>query len=171
MTWKTLRENAYLTFNDVVLEGRIEYDPSQHALAIVHPDTGEKEVLTVDLLASGFVARPGEVFVKDWSEHSGLAHTLARNGIAAFIEAVLVGPFQQPAYRMRVLAESLVFPTKESHSQLAVLLPQTEEAIAEAHRAACAAASGNSNDAEIEPLWDLAETLMAALQIGGEIRP
>lgn len=172
MTWTTLRDTALLKFNtDVELAGRIEYDSGQHALAIVDPSTGEEEVLTVDLLSSGYFAFPGEVFVKDWSGHRGLAHTLARNGIAAFIEAVLVGPFQQTAYRMRVLERSLVFPTEESHSRLAVLLPQTEDQIAEAHLAACTAARGDSNDAEIERLWDLVETLMNALQIGGEIRP
>lgn len=170
MTWKTLRDHAVLTFNDIVLEGRIEYDRSQHSLAIANPDTGEEEVLTINLLTSGYVAFPGEVFVKDWSEHSGLAAELEQAGIAEVVETVVVGPHQQRAYRMRVRESALIFPTEESHSRLAVLLPQTEEAITEAHRAASDAASGDSNDAEIDRLWDLVETLMGALQIGGEIR-
>ncbi|WP_206427482.1 hypothetical protein [Leucobacter chromiireducens] len=44
----------------------------------------------------------------------------------------------------------LVFPTAESHSPLAVLLPATEQQIAEAHAAAASAAHGDSNDEEIE---------------------
>lgn len=172
MTWTTLRDHARLRFNtDVELEGRIEYDARQHALAIVDPTTGEEEMLTVDLLSSGYVAFPGQVFVKDWSGHHGLAHALARTGIAAFIEPVLVGPFQQTAFRMRVREGALTFPTAESHSRHAVLLPQTEEEITRAHRDACTAARGDSNDDEIERLWELVETLMGALQISGQIRP
>lgn len=171
MTWKTLRDYTFLKLGDIVLEGRIEYDPAQHALAIVHPSTGEEEVLTVNLLTSGYLTAPGEVFVKDWSEHSGLFFELVQAGIAEIIETVTVGPHRQRAYRMRVREGSLEFPTEESHSRLAVLLPQTEDAIAEAHRAACTATSGERDDMEIERLWDLVYTLMWALQIRGEIRP
>jgi len=171
MTWHTLRDTAQLLFNEIELEGRIEYDAHQHALVIVDPATGEEEVLTVDLLTSGYLAFPGEVFVKDWSGHTGLALALARASIAEVIEPVRVGPFEQTAYRMRVRERALAFPTEESHSRVAVLLPQTEAAIERAHSAACAAAQGDSNDAEIERLWELIETLMGALQIEGEIRP
>ena len=103
MKWKTLRENIRLEFNDIELDGRINYDPSQHALIFVDPTTGEDEVLTVDLLSSGYLARPGEVFVKDWSEHTGLGAALATHGIAEIVESVRVGPFGLAAYRMRVI--------------------------------------------------------------------
>lgn len=172
MTWTTLRDHACLKFNtDVELEGRIEYDARQHALAIVDPVSGEEEVLTVDLLSAGYLAFPGEVFVKDWSEHTGLAFELAQHGIAEMVEAVGFGQFHQTAYRMRVREGLLTFPTEASHSRLAVLLPQTEEEITRAHRDACTAARGDSNDDEIERLWELVETLMGALQISGQIRP
>lgn len=65
----------------------------------------------------------------------------------------------------------LVFPTVESHSVFATLLPVTEEDIASAHAAAVEAAHGDSNDAELESLWRLVEVLMGALQVEGEVRP
>lgn len=171
MTWNTLRETAQLHFNEIELIGRIEYDPGQHALAIIDPTTGEEEVLTVDLLSSGYVAFPGEVFVKEWSGHTGLAQALVHNRIAEIVEPVRVGPHAQTAYRLRIREHPLAFPTEERHSRSAELLPETEERIEAAHRAARAAAHGDSNDAEIEHLWELVETLMDALQIEGEIRP
>lgn len=68
-------------------------------------------------------------------------------------------------------SSALVFPTAESHSPLAVLLPVTEQQIAEAHRAAVTAARGDSNDEELERLWEFVEVLAGALQIEGEVRP
>lgn len=48
---------------------------------------------------------------------------------------------------------------------------QAEESTAAAHAAAIEAAQGDSNDEEIESLWNLVEVLMGALQIEGEVRP
>lgn len=102
MAWTTLQEHVELRLEHVTLTGTVEYDPSQNALTIMCPDTDESEVLTVDLTQYGYVAFPGEVFVKDWSEHSGLAGAIQAAGIATVVEQITVGPFESTAYRIRL---------------------------------------------------------------------
>ena len=102
MTWTTLREHVELLLEHVTLTGAVEHDPSQNGLTITCPDTGESEALTVDLTSYGYVAFPGEVFVKDWSEHSGVADAIQAAGIATVVEQITIGPFESTAYRMRL---------------------------------------------------------------------
>ena len=103
MTWSTLQEEITLAFNEIQLTGRIEYDPAQNMLEMLFPD-GDSEILTVDLLASGYVAFPGEVFVRDYSEHSGLPAALVAAGVCGEVEKLSVGPFSSSVSRMRVIA-------------------------------------------------------------------
>lgn len=102
MTWGTLQEEITLAFNEIELTGRIEHDPAQNALGVLFPG-GDSEVLTVDLLASGYVAFPGEVFVRDYSEHSGLPAALVAAGVCAEVEKLSIGPFGSDVSRMRVI--------------------------------------------------------------------
>ena len=102
MTWSTLQEGITLAFNEIELTGRIEYDPTQNMLEMLFSD-GDSEILTVDLLASGYVAFPGEVFVRDYSEHSGLPAALAAVGVCELVEKISIGPFGSRVVRMRVL--------------------------------------------------------------------
>lgn len=103
MSWSTLREGITLAFNEIELTGRIEHDPAQNMLEMLFPD-GDSEILTVDLLASGYVAFPGEVFVRDYSEHSGLPAALVAAGVCGEVEKLSVGPFSSSVSRMRVIA-------------------------------------------------------------------
>lgn len=103
MTWTTIRENALLSLTSLDRAGEIRYDAQQHALALINPTTGEEEVLTLSLLSSGYVAEPGEVFVKDWSEHSGLAAALVAARVANHVESVRVGPHGATAHRLQVV--------------------------------------------------------------------
>lgn len=80
MAWRTLQEHLELRPEHVTLTGALDHDPPQNALTITCPDTGVPEVLTVDLTSYGYIAFPGEVFVKDWSEHSGLASVMSTAG-------------------------------------------------------------------------------------------
>lgn len=105
MPWTTIREHAVLSLPDLDLVGDIKYDRRQYALKLVDPTTGEEEVLTLSLLASGFVADPGQVFVKDWSEHTGLAAALVAVQICHHIETVNIGPNGVTAYRLQVVDE------------------------------------------------------------------
>lgn len=101
MTWKLVQEDLVLKLTEIELEGDLRYDPSQNALCLAGPE-GDSKVLTVDLLASGYVAMPGEVFVRDYSEHSGLPDALAAAGVCEAVEEITVGPFGSRVHRMRV---------------------------------------------------------------------
>lgn len=60
------------------------------------------ERVSVNLEAYGLVPGPGHVFIKDWSEHSGLTASLQRAGLARVIRSVVVGPFSSTAYEVEV---------------------------------------------------------------------
>lgn len=102
MTWTTIRTRTELALPHVTLTGTLAYNPGRAALIIADHDTCESEVLTVDLTVYGHLAAPGEVFVKDWSEHHGLAAALEAAGIATIVDTVTVGSFNATAYRMRL---------------------------------------------------------------------
>lgn len=102
MSWQTIRADITIEYPQLTISGDVLYDPEQCAL--VHHDPAEgDEWLTIDLTTSGHAARPGECFVKDWSEHSGFAAALASAGIVEVLELVGVGPFNSHAYRVRVI--------------------------------------------------------------------
>src|SRR5699024_12701177 len=61
--------------------------------------------LSTDLSVYGYVAEPGQVFIKDWSEHAGLADALVLARVVSPLESLRVGPFSSRAYRVRVLDE------------------------------------------------------------------
>lgn len=84
------------------LEGYLAYDARRGALTLTD-HRGDVEVLSVDLRADGYVAAPGEVLVKDWSEHAGLAGALIDAGVAMRTETLVVGPFASRAYRVLML--------------------------------------------------------------------
>ena len=105
MTWTTIRGRVELALPNVTLSGVLSYNPARASLIVADHETGEAEVLSVDLTVYGYVAAPGEVFVKGWSEHSGLAAALEVEGVARIVETVLVGPFDSPAHRMQLLSE------------------------------------------------------------------
>ncbi|KIP53818.1 hypothetical protein [Leucobacter komagatae] len=103
MTWKIYREALSLKLSEIELDGDLHYDAAQAALCLVDPESGEEEVLTVSLLSDGYVALPGEVFVRDYSEHSGLPTALVTAGVCELVEELSVGPFGSWVQRMRVL--------------------------------------------------------------------
>ena len=85
------------------LDGGIEHDPEQRALAIVDDETGEEEVLSFSLAAGGVVLEADQVLVKDWSEHSGLARAFQEAGVVRIVGWVRLPPFVPIAYRVVVL--------------------------------------------------------------------
>lgn len=103
MTWTTIRDRVELDLPHLTLGGVLSYNPARASLIVADHGTGEAEVLSVDLAVYGYVAAPGEVFVKGWSEHSGLATALEVAGVARIVETMLVGPFDSPAHRMQLL--------------------------------------------------------------------
>ena len=118
MSMSMLQEGIALAFNEIELTGCIEHDPAQHALEMLFPGC-DSEMLTVDLLASGYVAFPGEVFVRDYSEHSGIPGALIAAGVCELLEELSVGPFGSREVRMRVMVclRSYACAAKSSASQ------------------------------------------------------
>lgn len=103
MAWLKIAERITVTYPHFEMTGSIEHDPAQNALAHVDAETGEAEVLSMNLSAYAYVSAPRETFVKDWGEHRGFAEALRVAGIVDIVEAVVVGPFESRAYRVRIL--------------------------------------------------------------------
>lgn len=102
MTWTTIRDRVELALPDVTLSGVLSYNLAHASLILANHATGEAKVLTVDLTVYGYVSAPGEVFVRGWSKHAGLATALEVAGVARIVETVHVGPFDSPAHRMQL---------------------------------------------------------------------
>lgn len=65
---------------------------------------GTRETLSTNLSAYGFVPGPNQFFVKDYSEHEGLAVALAMRGIATLVDPApyTFGPHDAKAYLMQL---------------------------------------------------------------------
>lgn len=98
----TVHPTVALHLPEVTLTGEVRYDPRRDLLEI-HYDDGETEVLSLDLTDYGLVAPPGTVWIKDWTEHVGLADALVMAGVVAPVGSLGVGPFFSRAYLVRVL--------------------------------------------------------------------
>lgn len=97
-----LSDRIRLAFAGVMLEGALDFAPEAPALFLTDRHSGETEVLSINLHAEGCMPNLGEVFVKDWSEHHGLAAALVNTGLARITGSVLVGPFSGRAYRVAI---------------------------------------------------------------------
>lgn len=95
-----LSDHIRLEFAGVTLEGALDFDPEAPALFLADRNSGETEVLSINLHAEGYTPNLCEVLVKDWSEHHGLAAALVDKGLARITGSVLVGPFSARAYRV-----------------------------------------------------------------------
>lgn len=102
MSWKTIRERVSLSFNEIELTGEMQHDPTQNALVLAFDDE-DSEMLSIDLLSSGYVAFPGEVFVRDYSEHSDLPAALAEASVCEAVEEIVLSPHGSRVQRMRVI--------------------------------------------------------------------
>lgn len=80
-----------------------EYGDGSLAL-LGHDDEGGRETLSVNLIQHGLVAPAGQFYVKDYSEHEGLADALVTAGVATKGEPVEVGPFGSTCYLMTLRA-------------------------------------------------------------------
>lgn len=60
---------------------------------------GPPECLSINVGPGyGITAEPGQVCVKDWSEHAGLAQSLIDAGVATAYATASVGPFDSRVY-------------------------------------------------------------------------
>lgn len=97
-----IRNNVTVRFFDLDLIGDVDYDPELQLLELM-TDEGT-EPLSISLDVYGLRPNPGNVFVKDWSEHEGLAASLQDAGVVEIVARHHVGPFQSRAYEVQVLA-------------------------------------------------------------------
>ena len=86
--------------NDFVLTGELQYDPAHRDL-VLYTDEGPEHIST-QLTNYDLTAAEGCVFIKDWSEHSGLAGRLFRDGLVDPVHSVRVGPFAATAIEVRI---------------------------------------------------------------------
>lgn len=61
------------------------------------------EVVSINLSQYGLRPEPGRVFIKNWSEHDGLADALVTAGVVEKEVPVWVGPFRSQAFSCRVI--------------------------------------------------------------------
>ena len=98
----TIATNVDVTFSAVTLTGDVQYDAERHLLNLTDP-CGPGDVMTTNLDAYGYYADGNIVYIKDWSEHTGLAKSLEAAGIVEIRRALNVGPFRSRAYEVKVL--------------------------------------------------------------------
>lgn len=84
------------------------------SLALVGEDTDEdglpnKETFSVNLSAYGMYPPEGHIFVKDYSEHEGLANALVTAGLVAIVEPIRIGEFGSPGHLVRITDATLRF--------------------------------------------------------------
>ncbi|MDO4254318.1 MAG: hypothetical protein Q4C81_04110 [Kocuria sp.] len=96
----TAKHGVAVDFGAIELTGSLHHDDAQRDLVLL-TDEGPERV-SVSLQGYGLVPAPGRVFVKDWSEHSGLAQRLQEAGLARIVGSVVVGPFSSTAYEVEV---------------------------------------------------------------------
>lgn len=104
----TIAEDVAITFSAITIRGNVGYLAAANTLLLTGHDgpAGPGEVMTTNLGAYGLNPRKDTVFIKDWSEHTGLTASLEAAGVVEIVRAVNVGPFKSRAYEVRVLAAS-----------------------------------------------------------------
>ena len=96
----TEKDDITIDFGTIELTGSLQHDNEYQTLTLL-TDEGP-ELLSVNLLAYGFLPMPGNVFIKDWSEHEDLTARLEGAGLAKRVRKVVVGPFRSTAYEVEV---------------------------------------------------------------------
>lgn len=99
----TVHKNASVDFSAITISGDVLYFADQGALVLMDEETGLPERLSVNLDAYGLIPSPGHVFIKDWSEGSGVTASLVDTGLVEVIDTHSVGPFDSTAYEVRVV--------------------------------------------------------------------
>lgn len=96
----TTKDDVDVDFGVITLSGTLHHDDAQRALWLL-TDEGPEHI-PVNLQAYGLAAAPGHVYIKDWSEHAGLAARLAEAGIVRIVDRVVVGPFASAAFEVEM---------------------------------------------------------------------
>lgn len=104
MTTTAVREDTTIAFPfGIERTGRLIHDAERSVLRL-ETDEGP-EPLSINLARYGLRPADGCVFVKGWSERAGLAESLEEQGLVEIKGRLVVGPFNSPAYEVRVLLD------------------------------------------------------------------
>ncbi|MGI8307046.1 hypothetical protein [Saccharopolyspora hattusasensis] len=94
------KENVTVDFGGIELAGSLCHDDANRSL-LLETDEGPERI-SVNLDAYGLTPEPGNVFIKDWSEHAGLTARLAAAGLVRPVYALAVGRFASTVYEVEV---------------------------------------------------------------------
>ena len=111
----TLENGVTVDFGGLELTGTLEHDEEHRALWLL--TEASQEALSVNLETYGLIPDPGCVFIKDWSEHSGLAERLQVAGLVKIIRSFTVGPFSSTAFEVEVATWSVSEPARGESDQ------------------------------------------------------
>lgn len=104
MTTAAVREDTTVAFPvGIELTGRLIHD-TERSVLVLETDEGP-EPLSISLASYGLRPADGCVFVKDWTEHAGLAESLEKQGLVEIKDRLVVGRFNSTAYEVRVLLD------------------------------------------------------------------
>ncbi|WP_424862884.1 hypothetical protein [Streptomyces sp. MMS24-I29] len=96
----TTKHDVTVDFGSIALTGTLDHDDEQRSLVLVTNEGSEP--ISVSLQAYGLIPMPGNVFIKDWSEHTGLTARLAAAGLVRIVRNMAVGPFRSTAFEVEV---------------------------------------------------------------------
>lgn len=96
----TRKPDVAIDFGSVELTGTLVHDDEGRSLMLMTEEGPER--ISVSLEGYGLVPGPGHVFIKDWSEHAGLAESLQAAQLVKIVSSVNVGPFATAAHKVQV---------------------------------------------------------------------
>ncbi|MFC9755209.1 hypothetical protein [Streptomyces sp. NPDC056921] len=96
----TKKHNVTVGFGFIKLTGSLHHDDESRSL-VLETEEGPEHI-SVSLRSYGFTPKPGNVFIKDWSEHAGLTARLEQAGLVQPLHELNVGPFGSTAYEVKV---------------------------------------------------------------------
>jgi hypothetical protein len=100
ITTSTGERIVVVDFGATELSGSLHHDDAHRVLELLHDEGVER--ISVDLGPYGHAPGPGRVFIKDWSEHRGLAERMRASGLVRIVRSVRVGPFASLAHEVEV---------------------------------------------------------------------
>ncbi len=104
MAFTTVKMNVSIPLESTTLVGDVLFDPEQELL-LVDQEGYPVEFLNTDLSVYGLFATEDSVWIKGWSEHSGLAQALENAGVISITRSVTVGPFSLPAFQAKITGD------------------------------------------------------------------
>ncbi|TLS44924.1 hypothetical protein FE633_17410 [Streptomyces montanus] len=96
----TVKHDVTVGFGCIELTGALVHDDENRVLEL-ELDEGP-EPISISLQGYGLTPGPGNVFIKDWSEHSGLTARLAQAGLVTPVHALTGVPYCSTVYEVQV---------------------------------------------------------------------